>query len=360
MSARKKAVFYRLFLLVCGLAAVIGTVLIACNAIELAETEHSYLWAFGAAVGVLILLPLNTLVHETGHLIAGTLVGMRFSSIRFSRLRIIRVGSKVYLRFLRLKEVAGSCEMYPGNEKRVCGKMIYYSLGGALFNLVYGGVWIATVFFLPMHPALYFFQLFAPLNLLEAAASLYPAQTATGKTDGETVRGLIEKDSSSVTALHVLTAQGILCKGSYFKIDRAFLFDLPVVREDDPAFLAITHMRWQYLFANGEIEGAKQQLLRLEELYAYLPEINRADVACDLVYFYSTLQPDLSRAKEYLADAGMFPASCAYLRAMAAYSRMTGEQSDYLPRAKEAALHEPISGVAELETIMIARLLQEK
>lgn len=360
MSARKKIILYRFFLLVCGLATIVGTVVIACNAIDYAETDHSYLWAFGAAIAFLILLPLNTLMHEIGHLTAGTIVGMRFSSIRFSRLRIIRVGSKLHVRFLRFKEVAGSCEMYPANEKHVCGKMIFYSLGGALSNLVYGGVFVATWFFLPMHPILYFFQLFAPLNLLEAAASLYPVQTATGKTDGETIRGLTVKDPSSVVALHVLTVQGILSKGSFSSIDYEFLFDLPVVREDEPAFLALTQLRWQYLFATGKEEDAEKQLFRLEELYAYLPEINRADVACDLVYFYSLIQPDYSRAKEYLADAEMFPTSCAYLRAMAAYTRFQEEESDYFERASAAVEQEPIAGIAELEKLFLAYIERDK
>ena len=356
MSARKRVILYRFFLLFCGLATVIGTVVIACNAIDYAETDHGYLWAFGAAVAALVLIPLNTLTHEIGHLTAGALVGMRFSSVRFSRLRIVKVGKKVYVRFLRFKEVAGSCEMYPGSERGVRGKMIFYSLGGAIFNLAYAGALIATVFIFPMHPILYFFQLFAPLNLLEAAACLYPVQTATGKTDGETVRGLTVKDPSSVVALHVLTPQGTLCKGTFADIDESFLFQLPVVREDDPAFLALTHLRWQYLFAAGREQEAFEQLLRLEELYAYLPEINRADVACDLVYFYSLLRPDLSRAKEYLADAGLFSVSCAYLRAMAAYTCMTGEHSDYFAEAKECAAGEPIVGVAELEKYFLARI----
>ncbi len=71
MSARKRVILYRFFLLFCGLATVIGTVVIACNAIDYAETDHGYLWAFGAAVAALVLIPLNTLTHEIGHLTAG-------------------------------------------------------------------------------------------------------------------------------------------------------------------------------------------------------------------------------------------------------------------------------------------------
>lgn len=358
MKAQTKRTLYRVFLLVCGLAVVVGTVLIACNAIEPARAGATgYYWAFGIAIAFLVLLPVNTIVHEAGHLVFGYLAGMKFSSIRFARFRLLRVGKKVRGRFLRGKEVAGSCEMYPGSAKNVRGRMIFYALGGAVFNLVYGAAFVVTCFLCPMHPVLYFFQLFAPLCLLDAATSLYPAETATGKTDGEMIRGLAAREPSSVVALHVLTVQGMLNTGSFSDIDEKFLFDLPVVREDDPAFLAITQLRWEYLFSKGDEAGALKQLFRLESLYDYLPEINRSDVACELLYAYSVLAPDLLKAECYLTDAAEANGTCAYYRAMAAYTLAKGEPHDhFLDEAKRILPQEPIRGISELEQKFIGKL----
>ena len=162
MKAQTKRILYRIFLLVCGLAVVTGTVLIACNAIEFVRGgETGYYWAFGVAIVFLVFFPVNTIVHEAGHLVFGYLAGMKFSSIRFSWFRLMRIGKKVRGRLLRGKEVAGSCEMYPKNAKNVRARMIFYALGGATFNLIYGVAFVVTCFVVPLNPALYFFQLFA-------------------------------------------------------------------------------------------------------------------------------------------------------------------------------------------------------
>lgn len=359
MKAQTKRILYRIFLLVCGLAVVTGTVLIACNAIEFVRGgETGYYWAFGFAIAFLVLFPVNTIVHEAGHLTFGYLAGMKFSSIRFSWFRLMRIGKKVRGRLLRGKEVAGSCEMYPKNAKNVRARMIFYALGGATFNLIYGVAFVVTCFVVPLNPALYFFQLFAPLCLLDAATALYPADTATGKTDGEVVRGLAANAPSSVIALRVLTVQGILNTGTFSDVEEDFLFDTPVVREDDLGFLAITQLRWEYLFCKGEESRALQQLFRLESLYEYLPEINRTDAACDLLYAYSVLAPDLSRAESYLAAAAEADGACGYYRAMAAYTFAKGEPCEkFLAEAKRAAAEEPIRGIAELEEKLIARIV---
>lgn len=357
MSAKGKRISYRIFLVVCGLAAIVGTIVIACTAIDYAKTDYSYLWAFGTAIAFLVLMSVNTLVHETGHLVFGALAGMRFSSIRFSRIRIMRVGKKVKCKFLRRSEVAGSCEMYPSGGKNVRGRMIAYTLGGAVFSLIYGGIFLALYFVLPLHPALYFFELFAPLSLLEAVASLYPAETATGKTDGAVVVGLIKNDPSAVVALRVMTAQGILSAGSFASFDRNLLFDLPVVREDDASFLALLQLRWDYLFFAGEEQAAFEQLERLETLYGYLPDLNRSEVACDLVYAYSTVSPDRARAERYLTDAAFGEGTCAYYRANAAYARLSGKDgTEYIKKALAVITEEPIVGIAELERKFLARL----
>ncbi len=356
MSGISKSGAYRAFLIICGLIAVIGTVIVACTAIDPARADQGFLWAFGFAVAVLILLPLNTLVHELGHLAFGFLSGMHFSSVRFGWLRLVRIGDKVKLQWLRHRDVAGSCEMYPRDDRNLERRMIVYSLGGAIFNLAYGVALLLT-FLLPMHPVLYFFQLFAPLSLLEAASCLYPAETATGKTDGGMVRSLLRREPSAVVALHVLAAQGILSRGTYSDVSEQLLYDVPAVREDDGGFQALTQLRWQYNFWAGKEERALSELERLRSLYEYLPELNRGDVACDLIYADCVLSDAPERAEEYLADAAYAKGTCAYFRAMAAYECATGrDASAMLAEARSAAAEEPVRGIAALEEVFIGRI----
>ncbi len=356
MSAKGKLIAYRVFLVVCGIASLVGTVVIALNGVDPAKGDGAFIWAFAFAIVSLVVLPLNTLVHELGHLLFGLIAGMRFSSVRFGRFRLVRIGKKLHFRFLTGKEVAGSCEMYPKDEKRVKERTIAYSLGGALFNLAFGVAFVVSCILLPPHPALYFFQLFAPISLLEAAASLFPVETATGSTDGEVIRSLRKNEPSAVVALHVLTAQGTLAYSDFSALSRELLFSVPVVREDEPCFLALTQLRWQYLFFMGDEEGALKELSRLQETYCYLPEINRGDVACDLVYAYCALMGNAAGAEDYLVDSALAGGSCAYFRAMAAYEQSAELREGYVARAKDLIAREPIRGIAALEERFLARI----
>lgn len=358
MTGRSKQINYRIFLIVFGLLAVLGTVLIACYAIEhVRAKEYSYLWAFGFAVGLLCLLPVNTLVHELGHLTFGTLVGMRFSSIRFSRIRIVRIGKRLSGNLMRMSEVAGSCEMYPRSDRHVRGKMIAFTLGGTVFSVLYSVATLVCFFLLPMSPVNYFFALFAPLSILEALAALYPIETATGKTDGAVMCGIIKKDPSAIVALNVLTAQGILSSGSFRDIKRGLLYDVPVVREDDTGFLALLTLRFGYEFMHANENAAMEAIKRLEELLDYLPGTSRAEVACDLLYSYSVLAPDPAKAESYMTEAASGMGTCGYYRAIAAYANLKGKlTASTLSRAQVAAESESIAGVRELETAFLARI----
>ncbi len=347
MSARTRKNLYRILVVIFGLAALFGLVMIALSGLKTQDT--AYIWVIAAAIGTLILLPVSTLVHEGGHLLFGWCTGMKFASVRLGLFRIVRVGKKIKIRFLLRNDAAGSCEMYPKDGNQVYSRMVAFSLGGAIFNFLYAIALLLTVFLCEMHPALFFFQLFMPLCFLEGFASLFPAQTAAGGTDGEMVRALIQKEPVAVLSLRVMTAHGILKNADYSALSHELLFDTPVVREDEPAFLAITQLRWQYRFFTGDLEGAQKELSRMEELYDYIPEIARGEVACDLAYAYCAIEGNLLRAEAILSDVMQAKGSCAFYRAMAAYSALRGEDEGYFELAHSAIKDEYMVGVARLE-----------
>jgi len=335
----------------------IGTVLVATTAFDVYEKYAVYAWTLAFAIVTLVLFPVNTLAHEVGHLFFGFLAGMKFASVRFGRLGFYRIGKKLKLRIIRRSEVAGSVEMYPRNTKNVKGKTIAYSLGGIVFNLIYGGFFLASIFFLPFHPALWFFQLFAPLNLLEALAAIFPVTLAAGRTDGGLVLALIKKEPSAVLTVYVMTAQGFVDRGGFSKIDRSLLFDTPVVREDDLSFLALLQLRWYYLISTGDTEGAVEQLLRLEELYDYLPTTAFPEVACDLVFAYSAILHEKGKAERYLADAAVAKGSWGYELALFAYEKEIGKETE--PDLSEVSAvidGEPNEGMKEVGKRFLALL----
>lgn len=317
------------------------------------QSSMSFLFAGLAAVVSYTVLSVNTLVHESGHLLFGALAGMKFASVQVSFFRLERRGGK-WKFGVAARNAAGASEMYPARPKSIEKKMIAFSLGGAVCNLIYGAVFLTLFFVVPYHPALLFFELFAPLNLLDAFSALYPIELPAGKTDGAVVRGLVKKEPAAVAALNVLTAQGILNNGTFSDIPEELLFDVPAVREDDTAFISLTQMRFHYLLYIGNDEAAAKELARLDELFCYLPDQAVGEIACDLVYGYSVIAPDSERAEFYLPEAEKASGTCAYFRAMTANGVKECRKS-----ALAAAERESIRGIAELEKKLIAKIKEE-
>lgn len=300
MSGRTKRIIYEIFETVLGLLALAGTVVLAFfGAIRDENQLIGCVIAFLIFGVFCIVLPINVLIHECGHLLFGKIANLKSISISVGWFQIDGNG----IRITRKHSFAGETQMLPKSIKGVRGKTACFALGGALLNLIYGAVFLSLFFVLPMHPVLFFFELCAPLNIFEGLTALYPAELDSGRTDGKVLTELACKTPFSEVFLAVLTAQGLLYKQGYAEIPRELLFDLPIVREDEPAFLALTQLRWQYLFMNGDEEGAATQIKRLETLVDYLSEEDKyAEALCGVACGYALMISN-ERASELIETA---------------------------------------------------------
>ncbi len=67
--------------------------------------------------------------------------------------------------------------------------------------------------------------------------------------------------------LAVLTVQAQVLNGKPIKeVDESLLFSVPQIQEDDPAFISLTELRYEYFKAKGEEEQAEKFKTRFEEL----------------------------------------------------------------------------------------------
>lgn len=352
MSGRTKRILYEVFETVLGLSAVAGTVVLAFFGIIRDENQ-----LIGCTIALLIfgisclVLPFNVLIHECGHMLFGGIAGLRHISVSIGRIQICRRK----IRFTRGSSFAGETQMLPRSQKGVRGKMICFALGGALLNLIYAAVFLILFFALPMHPVSFFFELWAALNLFEGITALVPVELEAGRTDGKVLAELVSRTPYSKVFLAALTAQGLLYKKTYAQIPRELLFDLPVVREDEPAFIALTQLRWQYLFSNGDKEGAAAQIKRLETLADYLSEEEKyAEVLCDVAYGYSVLLSNDAHAEELLPSA---QAACGTpAHALAQYAVAGGEEK----AVRLVIEKESVNGIKEFQKMLLDRAKDKK
>lgn len=188
-------------------------------------------------------------VHELGHAFFGLISG---------------VGTKFSFKSLLPTILPSSVQLVPRRAGGLKARLIITALGGLVFNLLFIilGVLALTV---PQIPtwlsaiSAYHIGLF-----LDNALCI---EYATGKTDGLVISGLLKNTPESQVMLAVMCAQAQILGGKPVgQLDRSLLFDLPQIREDDPAFISLCELRAEYLKATGDEEGAKEQLQRFEEL----------------------------------------------------------------------------------------------
>lgn len=344
MSGRGKRILFETVSTVCLLAAFAAcTLMYVFSYRESEETLYS-LVALLLFVLVTVLFSPFVTVHECGHLFFGACAGLKAVSVRIGYLYI--TNKKVRLCF---SSAAGKTEFVPKSGKNVRARMMAASLGGATFNFIFGIVFSVLFFVLPANPVLLFFELFAPLHLYEGIAALLPAVRSAGCTDGELFLRLKNNAPEARIFCNVLTVQGILQKHTFDEVDEKLLYSVPVVREDDPAFLSLLHLRWQYLMWKGDAVHAQKELSRLEGLGDYLSDSELAQVSCDMIFTLRVLGEELAEDTVIPIEA---QGSCSYLRAELAIGR--GDKSQY----KKIAAAESATGIKALESTFFEHFIQ--
>ncbi len=288
MSGRTKLIVYRIFVAACIVAEFVAAafLLYAANDASWQEPSLQIVIVAVSALAVCVFFPIGVLVHELGHLLFGFLSGMKFFSVCVNWIGVYRTGKPI--RFV-WKRNSGATQMYPKSGNVARDGILIYTLGGILLNFIYAAAFLVLFFAGLRSPVLLFFEVLAPFSLAEGLIALYPAELPTGKTDGAFALSILKKTPEADIALRVFRAQGILNRHCFSEIPRSLLFDAPVVREDDNAFLALEQLRYQYMIWQGDTDGAIRELKRLTDLNEYLSEEQNTEIAYDWIYVRAVL-----------------------------------------------------------------------
>ena len=154
MAKKKKkipwqgAIMFLVFLALGGICgALIGAHLAAISPPD-ASPGQMFLRFAVMILALYLLLFLQIVVHEGGHLVFGLLSGYKFSSFRVASFMWIRQEGKLRFKRLSLAGTGGQCLMDPPD--MVDGKLpvVLYNLGGSLLNLISavlcGGLYVLT------------------------------------------------------------------------------------------------------------------------------------------------------------------------------------------------------------------------
>ncbi len=136
-----QAMFFLFFLLIgagCGLMIVDFI-----DAVYTRTGENDLIYFFLLLLAMYIVIFLQIIIHEAGHLVFGLLSGYSFSSFRIGSFIWSKKDNKIQFGRLSLAGTGGQCLMCPPEMKDGKLPCVLYNLGGSIMNLV-----SAVIFFL--------------------------------------------------------------------------------------------------------------------------------------------------------------------------------------------------------------------
>lgn len=207
------------------------------------------LWAIAIYAAMLLALPFSSLMHELGHMLFGA---------------ICRIKAKPQFRLFG----SSSCSLLPKTHKNLRARVYFTAKGGVIVNLLFFILGLVAILARGVPSWL---ALFAPASVYLYILNDMPVEFAGGKTDGLVCYQLLTRSAEAVVMLAVLGVQARVLNGqSITEIEESALFDLPQIREDDPAFISLTELRYEYCKAVGDEKSAesyKERFERLKEEY---------------------------------------------------------------------------------------------
>ena len=224
------------------------------------------------------------IIHELGHLVFGILSGYEFISFRIGGVMLIKETGKLRIKIYKIVGTGGQCLMMPPPWKKDL-PMVLYNLGGCIFNLVFGILFLAAFVF--MEKGGYFSMLIGLISVW-GFGNLFlngiPLKVGGICNDGKNAI-LIKK---SEKARHILWLQlyvnGLMAKGEKISNMPENWFFLPE-GEDlfDPMICTIGVMRFNYFFEKKEFEKAEE----IAEYMIKAPGIlglHKNELLCELLF----------------------------------------------------------------------------
>lgn len=290
----------------------------------------SYLLVFALMLaGMYVIMLLQIILHEGGHLIFGLLSGYGFSSFRVGSLMLQKTEEGLRFRRLSLAGTGGQCLMTPPALKDGTMPFVLYNLGGVLMNLLTVLVCFPLSLLWPWTPAGLFLQMAAAIGLVFALANGLPLHLAEVDNDGANIVSM-KKSPAAVRAFWTqLEANELASRGVRLKDMPEEWFALPDEKELQNGITAsVAVLRESRLTDMLRIEEADEAARALLEGDVRLQGMYRSLLTCDRIFFALLRGEDpaamLSKElKQFMKAMKSFPSvlRCEYALALRAGDR---------------------------------------
>ena len=206
---------------------------------------------------VFLTIFIQSLIHESGHLVCGLLSGYKFSSFRILSLTFIKVDDKIQVKKFSIPGTAGQCLMLPPqpkDDKKIPYKL--YNLGGCIFNLLSAIIFFLLAKTFQSSPAYPFLGLLGMLGIILFINNGLPMRTALIQNDAQNLIDISKSDE----ALNALAVQLLIAEKQTKGLKLCEMpnewFEFPINELENPLISTVAYFNCVRLIEQGDYFNA--------------------------------------------------------------------------------------------------------
>lgn len=286
---------------------------------------------------------LQTLIHEAGHVIAGSLGGKRLIAAGMGPLRLLRVEGGWRLQWAgSLQGIGGFAAMYtPHGKIETRRHTAVFILGGPLANLFAVGICLIMLFGISPETTLLLQFLYwqIGIGLVFAGVNLLPLRVGGWCTDGHQLLSLLREDSTIPFQLQLSQLIALSMAGVR---PRHWPEDLIPARptESDPAEqrIAIQFFRMELALDTGNGALAEECAAELAPMLWDMPDGQRQGIAVLIALHAAWFLEDRDLLEAWLSliQGGLVKPDCARAVLEAESGRLAGDKRTMLQALNRA------------------------
>ena len=281
----------------------------------LVKGPAAFLLMFAEAMIIMYIASfVQTIIHESGHLIFGLITGYKFVSFRIGHFMFIKEKGRLKIKLYNVVGTAGQCLMMPPQWNE---KIPYrlYNLGGCIMNAATALFALAAYF---AAGAEGFFALcmamLAVMGLSMALTNGIPMRVGGISNDGMNAALLGKKENTLRAFWLQLYVNGLIARGERYRNMPREWFRLPEGEElSDPICCAMGVMLYNFCFDMHEFDEAEQTINYMLNAPGLL-DVEKNELLCELLFLRV-----LRGAPKEEIDSLLTPKLNKYIKATANY-----------------------------------------
>ena len=281
----------------------------------LVKGPAAFLLMFAEAMIIMYIASfVQTIIHESGHLIFGLITGYKFVSFRIGHFMFIKEKGRLKIKLYNVVGTAGQCLMMPPQWNEKIPYRIY-NLGGCIMNAATALFALAAYF---AAGAEGFFALcmamLAVMGLSMALTNGIPMRVGGISNDGMNAALLGKKENTLRAFWLQLYVNGLIAKGERYRNMPREWFRLPEGEElSDPICCAMGVMLYNFCFDMHEFDEAEQTINYMLNAPGLL-DVEKNELLCELLFLRV-----LRGAPKEEIDSLLTPKLDKYIKATANY-----------------------------------------